>query len=283
MRRDPKGSSYPPVNSGCSIELFTRLKPSTFASGNDLIMAETWVQEMEKILAVLNCTKEQKVLFTTFKLTGGVERWWQAVKLLEEHRAVFMVMNWGRFKEVFYNRYFPATNRNAKVEEFFNLTQGHLTVQRYAAKFMELSRFIPSMRSAETSERRKRPMPPNSYADFRQGSWRGDIDATSQRLDRDDRGRQGDSSRPHYARCNLRHWCECQGRNVVCYRCGRYSHIARECRGPLNNAPAPDQNWRNNLVLRGSPARVYTLAPAEIDIVRGASNVFMFGISNNFI
>ncbi|XP_057965501.1 uncharacterized protein LOC131156069 [Malania oleifera] len=100
---------------------------------------------MEKILAVLNCTQEQKVLFATFKLTGEAERWWTAVKLLEEQRAVPMVMTWGCFKEFFYDRYFPSTTKNVKADEFFNLTQGHLIVQQYTARFMELSHFASFM------------------------------------------------------------------------------------------------------------------------------------------
>ncbi|XP_057981125.1 uncharacterized protein LOC131166550 [Malania oleifera] len=56
-----------------------------------------------------------------------------------------MDMTWRRFKELFYDRYFPATTRVAKAKEFFHLTQGQLTVQQYAAKFMEVSRFAPFM------------------------------------------------------------------------------------------------------------------------------------------
>ncbi|XP_057962236.1 uncharacterized protein LOC131153795 [Malania oleifera] len=65
---------------------------------------------MEKILVVLSCTEAQKVLLATFKLIKEAERWWVA-----------------------------------KAEEFFHLTQRQLTVQQYAAKFMELSRFAPFM------------------------------------------------------------------------------------------------------------------------------------------
>ncbi|XP_057975932.1 uncharacterized protein LOC131163352 [Malania oleifera] len=100
---------------------------------------------MEKILVVLSCTEAQKVLFATFKLTGEAECWWQAVKLLEEQRAVPTDMTFSRFKELFYDRYFPATIRAAKAEKFFHPTQGQLIVQQYAVKFMELSRFAPFM------------------------------------------------------------------------------------------------------------------------------------------
>ncbi|XP_057982265.1 uncharacterized protein LOC131167479 [Malania oleifera] len=73
------------------------------------------------------------------------ERWWHAMKLLEEQRTVPIAMTWGRFKQVFYNRYFPITTRKVKAEEFFNPTQERLTVQQYTTRFLELSRFAPSM------------------------------------------------------------------------------------------------------------------------------------------
>ncbi|XP_057958646.1 uncharacterized protein LOC131151419 [Malania oleifera] len=145
IKRDSERQNCPPLNQGCLIDQFTRLKPSTFVGSVDPLVAESWVQEMEKMLVVLSCTEAQKVLFATFKLTGEAECWWQAVKMLEEQRAVPTDMTWIRFKELFYDRYFPTTIRAAKAEEFFHLNQGQLTVQQYAAKFMELSRFAPFM------------------------------------------------------------------------------------------------------------------------------------------
>ncbi|XP_057953960.1 uncharacterized protein LOC131148252 [Malania oleifera] len=64
-------------------------------------------------------------------------------------------MTWSHFKEVFYDRYFPATTRDAKVEKFLNPAQGHLIVQQYAAKFMELSRFAPFMVLDESKKEKR--------------------------------------------------------------------------------------------------------------------------------
>ncbi|XP_057954063.1 uncharacterized protein LOC131148367 [Malania oleifera] len=121
IRRDPEGSSCPPVNQGCSINQFTSLKPSTFAGGTDPIMVDTWVQEMEKILIVLTCTKEEKVLFTTFKLTGEAKQWWLAVKLLEEQWAIPTMMTWwytAKFVELSHFAPFMVPNEYQKVRRF---------------------------------------------------------------------------------------------------------------------------------------------------------------------
>ncbi|XP_057965327.1 uncharacterized protein LOC131155895 [Malania oleifera] len=95
------------------------------------------------ILVVLHCTDEQKVLYTTFKLTGELERWWESVRMLEDQRPVQVAMTWGHFREVFFEWYFPATVRNAKMEEFMILTQGQLIVEQCASRLMELARFAP--------------------------------------------------------------------------------------------------------------------------------------------
>ncbi|XP_057982352.1 uncharacterized protein LOC131167571 [Malania oleifera] len=124
---------------GCSIEQFTRLKPSIFVGSVDPVRAENWIQEIEKILDVLNSTEWQKMAFATFKLSGEAERWWVSVKKMEKNRPIPVALMWARFKDLFFEWYFLATVRNAKMEEFMNLTQESLTVQQYAAKFHELS------------------------------------------------------------------------------------------------------------------------------------------------
>ncbi|XP_057975456.1 uncharacterized protein LOC131162869 [Malania oleifera] len=107
--------------------------------------AENWIGEIEKILDFLNCTERHKVAFTMFKLSGEVKRWWKSMKMLEEHRPIPVALSWTRFRELFFERYFQTTIRNAKIEEFISLEQGQLTIQQYATSFQELSRFAPFM------------------------------------------------------------------------------------------------------------------------------------------
>ncbi|XP_057975279.1 uncharacterized protein LOC131162690 [Malania oleifera] len=119
------------------------MNPTAFPGSANPIMAENWMQEIEKILSVLHCTNEQKVRYATFKLIGEVERWWSVVKLPEKQRLVPVALTWGHFKEILFDHYFLASAINAKMEEFLNLTQGQLTVPSYATNFVELSHFAP--------------------------------------------------------------------------------------------------------------------------------------------
>ncbi|XP_057972745.1 uncharacterized protein LOC131160887 [Malania oleifera] len=131
------------------------MNPPTFSGGADPIVAKNWILEIEKTLTVLYYIDDQGVLYATYKLMGDVERWWTTVRLLEEQRPVPIAMTWSRFKKVVFDRYFPATVRIAKVDEFLNLMQGHLIVQQYVANFIELSCFAPYIVPNEAKKERK--------------------------------------------------------------------------------------------------------------------------------
>ena len=50
-------------------------------------------------------------------------------------------MTWAEFRELFMGKYFPATARHAKAQEFLELRQGTMTVMQYVARFTELACF----------------------------------------------------------------------------------------------------------------------------------------------
>ena len=50
-------------------------------------------------------------------------------------------MTWVEFHDLFVGKYFPATARHAKAQEFLELRQGTMTVMEYVARFTELTRF----------------------------------------------------------------------------------------------------------------------------------------------
>ncbi|KAA0035689.1 gag-protease polyprotein [Cucumis melo var. makuwa] len=54
-------------------------------------------------------------------------------------------ITWQQFKESFYAKFFSASLRDAKRQEFLNLEQGDMTVEQYDAEFDMLSRFAPEM------------------------------------------------------------------------------------------------------------------------------------------
>ena len=64
-------------------------------------------------------------------------------------------MTWAEFHELFMGKYFLATARHAKAQEFLELKQGTMTVMEYAAKFTELAHFADDYVATNMAKVRK--------------------------------------------------------------------------------------------------------------------------------
>ncbi|KAF5475723.1 hypothetical protein F2P56_007499 [Juglans regia] len=139
---------------GCTIEQFNRMHPPTFDGRGDATIAEDWIQDIEEILRVINCTDIQKVLYSAFKLTGEAKRWWISERTIREAEGMEIV-RWLHFKQIFLERFFPTSVRDDKAMEFANLVQRAMSVHQYAARFIELSRFAAYLIPDEEKKARK--------------------------------------------------------------------------------------------------------------------------------
>ncbi|XP_041025378.1 uncharacterized protein LOC121265774 [Juglans microcarpa x Juglans regia] len=139
---------------GCTVEQFNRMHPPTFDGRGDATLAKDWIQDIKEILCVINCTDEQKVLYSTFKLMGEAKRWWISERTIREVEGMEIV-RWVHFKQIFLECFFPTSVRDDKAMEFANLVQGTLTVHQYAARFIELSRFTAYLIPHEEKKARK--------------------------------------------------------------------------------------------------------------------------------
>ncbi|XP_050919628.1 uncharacterized protein LOC127137188 [Lathyrus oleraceus] len=80
----------------------------------------------------------RKVMFAHM-FVKEAEYWWDdACQRLE---VVGTEITWNNFKTEFLEKYFPADVRRNKEIEFLELKQGKMTIEDYATKFKELSRF----------------------------------------------------------------------------------------------------------------------------------------------
>ena len=64
-------------------------------------------------------------------------------------------MTWGEFHELIMGKYFSATVRHAKAQEFLELEQGTMTVLEYMAKYTELARFVDDYVAIDMAKVRK--------------------------------------------------------------------------------------------------------------------------------
>lgn len=123
---------------------FRELGPEKYDGTGDADKAEQWIQHLEDIYEVLECTEIEKRRLAAFQLAGDARNWWGLVKSTMGERAVNN-MNWTAFKRKFMDKYFPETERESKELEFIQLEQDTMTVTEYQKKFEALSRYAPHL------------------------------------------------------------------------------------------------------------------------------------------
>ena len=121
-----------------NLQRFKSHHPPTFTGGGDPMVADHWFQQIEKVLEAMNITSDAvEIRLAAFQLEGESQVWWDWVKTSRDLEA----MTWAEFYGLFMSKYFPATARHAKAQEFLELRQGTMTVMEYMARFTELARF----------------------------------------------------------------------------------------------------------------------------------------------
>lgn len=65
----------PALGPECSLKDFCSHYSDSFDGTGDYISAENWVNDMEELLKVTSCTKDQNVIYMAYKLSGEAKRW----------------------------------------------------------------------------------------------------------------------------------------------------------------------------------------------------------------
>ena len=79
------------------------------------MVAGHWFRHIEKVLEAMEITSNiTRIRLAAFQLEGESEVWWDWVKTSRNLEA----MTWGDFQELFMNKFFPASARYAKAQEF---------------------------------------------------------------------------------------------------------------------------------------------------------------------
>nr|GFB70636.1 zinc finger, CCHC-type, retrotransposon Gag domain protein [Tanacetum cinerariifolium] len=126
------------------IERFTKLKPLAFRSAATPAKAEDWITHMEKLFQVLGCPNNFKTRLAAFKLEGDALSWWNAhLRTQVEGDAFADTCTWVAFREIFYNRYFPASKQQRYEREYGSICQlDRGNSGEYMERFTRLASFV---------------------------------------------------------------------------------------------------------------------------------------------
>ena len=129
------GSQRGPSN----LQRFRAHHPPAFTGGGDPVAVDHWFRQIERILEAMDITSDvAKIRLAAFQLEGESQIWWEWVKTSRN----IEVMTWADFHELFMGKYFPATARHSKAQEFLELKKGAMMVMEYMARFIELAHFV---------------------------------------------------------------------------------------------------------------------------------------------
>ena len=76
-----------------------------------------------------------RIRLASFRLEGESHKWWDWVKVSRDSKK----MTWRELQDLFMDKFFPASTRHAKAQEFLKLKQGSMTMLECVAKCTELA------------------------------------------------------------------------------------------------------------------------------------------------
>ncbi|KAL0544432.1 hypothetical protein IC582_019547 [Cucumis melo] len=159
----------------------------------------------------MKCPEDQKVQCAVFMLTDRGTAWWETTERMLGGDV--SQITWQQFKESFYAKFFSASLRDAKRQEFLNLEQGDMTVEQYDAEFDMLSRFAPEMIATEAARADK----------FVRG-LRLDIQGL-----KPFEAREAARGKPLCTTCGKHHLGRCLFGTRTCFKCRQEGHTADRC------------------------------------------------------
>jgi hypothetical protein len=121
--------------------VFMSHKLPTFASSTDPLHANDWLQSVEKMLIIAQCSDREKVLYASGRLIGLAADWWDSYTAA--HDAADTITS-AEFATKFRNYHIPAGLMKIKKKEFLSLKQGSMSVSEYRERFIQLSKYAPN-------------------------------------------------------------------------------------------------------------------------------------------
>ncbi|KAL0544263.1 hypothetical protein IC582_019376 [Cucumis melo] len=207
----------------------------------------------------MKCPEDQKVQCAVFMFTDRGTAWWETTEIM---LGDVSQITWQQFKESFYAKFFSASLRDAKRQEFLNLEQDDMTVEQYDAEFDMLSRFAPDMIAIEAARADKfvrglrldiqglvRAFRPTTHADALRlavdlslqeranssktagrGSTSGQKrKAEQQPVPKPFEAGEAARGKPLYTTCGKHHLGRCLFGTRTCFKCRQEGHTADRC------------------------------------------------------
>jgi hypothetical protein len=118
-------------------EEFLATQLPTFTKASKPLEADHWLHTIESKFKLLNCTENQKTLFTAQQLLGDARAWWANFTTTRPANEV----QWAEFHKAFRVQHIPVGIMKSKHQEFMDLQQGDRSVYDYSKLFNYLAQY----------------------------------------------------------------------------------------------------------------------------------------------
>ena len=132
----------PPVLRERRYEWLRKLGATSFSGTLDPAEAEAWLESIERIFNLMQCSPEERFDYSVFLLQSDAYNWWKTVpySLIQPP-----VLTWEDFLREYWEKYTPTVYKREKRKEFVELKQNTMTVAEYSLKFTQLSVYAMSL------------------------------------------------------------------------------------------------------------------------------------------
>ncbi|KAI3704519.1 hypothetical protein L1987_74741 [Smallanthus sonchifolius] len=142
------GTAGDAPNRKCTYKAFLSCNPRNFNGTEGAVGLMRWIEKMESVIDISECTADCMVKYSTCTLTDKALTWWNSqVKTLG--RQIAYQLTWEELKAMVIEEYCPRNELQKLESEMWNLQMIGDDVAGYTDRFNELASLVPHMVTPE--------------------------------------------------------------------------------------------------------------------------------------
>ncbi|GJT96136.1 putative reverse transcriptase domain-containing protein [Tanacetum coccineum] len=252
----------------CTYPDFMKCQPLNFKGTEGVVELTQWIEKMETVFRISNCSVENQIKFSTCTLLGNALTWWNS-HVRTVGNDIAYAMTWTELKKKITDKYCPRTEIKKLEVELWELKVKGTDVIGYNQRFQELALLCGRMFPEESDKIEKYV---GGLPDMIHGSVVASKPKTMQEAtemaievmdkrirtfaDRTVEKKQYGGSKPLCSKCNYHHDGPCAPK---CHKCNKVVHFARDCRSMVNANNANHQKGTGSVGGGNAPAKVYAV------------------------
>ncbi|XP_076942079.1 uncharacterized protein LOC143611826 [Bidens hawaiensis] len=132
----------------CAFKDFQVYKPKEFYGDKGAIATLRWLEEMESIIIISKCTKEESIQYSSQMFKGEALEWWTTLIEVKGRKNLYN-LEWKTFKELIKQRFVHVHEIDQIQTKLWNHKVIGTNLKEYNTKFFEYCRLVPHLVTPE--------------------------------------------------------------------------------------------------------------------------------------